>query len=117
MRGRILVVEDEFFIAKEIADALVLAGFEVLGPCPTVRQALSQLDGAHCDAAVLDASLRDESSLPVAQVLTQRRIPFIVVTGFSSDQLPEELAAVTVLSKPLDAQNLISHLGQIISAS
>lgn len=116
MTGRILVVEDDFFIATDIAAALEHAAFEVLGPCPTVLKAMAQLDRGRCDAAVLDASLRNESSLPVARVLAERGIAFVVVTGFSRSQLPAEMATVPVLSKPLHAEDLISHLDRLLSA-
>jgi len=116
MRPRILVVEDDFFIAMEIADALKQGGFEVLGPCPTVEKALARLDGGCCDAAVLDVSLRNESSLQVAKVLKDRGVPFVVVTGFSRSQLPTEMGAVPVLSKPFQAEDLMSHLVRLLSA-
>lgn len=114
--GRILVVEDEFFIAEEIADALEAAGFEVVGPCPTVASALARIaDGPSFDAAVLDASLRHASSLPVAEALAELGIPFAVVTGFSVDQLPARMAAAPVLTKPLRGEDLVSLLRQMIS--
>lgn len=111
MSARILIVEDEYFIAQELADALEGAGMTVLGPCPKVAAALAILaDDDPCDAAVLDASLRGVSSLPVCKALTARGIPFVVVTGFSVDQLPEPMAAAPVLSKPLDPGQLVSVL-------
>lgn len=114
--ARILVVEDEFFIAEEIADALGAAGFEVVGPCPTVAAALAAIaDGPSFDAAVLDASLRDASSLPVAEALAERGIPFAVVTGFSLDQLPAPMAAAPVLTKPLQGEDLVKMLRGLLS--
>ncbi|WP_066530845.1 response regulator [Erythrobacter sp. CCH5-A1] len=111
MSARILVVEDEYFIAQEIAEALESAGYRVVGPCPKVADALAILAGADpCDAAVLDASLRGASSLPVCEALGERGIPFVVVTGFSPDQLPPPMAAATVLAKPLDPEALASAL-------
>jgi len=115
MRGRILVVEDDYFIATEIAAELERATFEVIGPCSTVLQAMAQMDDGSCDAAVLDASLRNESSLPIARALAERGIPFVMVTGFSISQLPAEMATVPVLSKPLHAEDLISHLDRLLS--
>lgn len=113
--GRILVVEDEFFIAEEIADALKAAGFAVLGPYATVAAALEMIaDGPSIDAAVLDASLRDASSLPVAEALAARGIPFAVVTGFSADQLPARMAAAPVLTKPLRGGDLVRLLRQLL---
>jgi DNA-binding response OmpR family regulator len=116
MKPRVLVVEDEFFIAQEIADELAAANIEVLGPCPTVQKALALLDSNHCDAAILDVSLRNENSMAVVQALTDRGIPFIVLTGFSQAQLPQEIAGAPVLTKPLNAQALIRELQRILLA-
>jgi len=116
MNPRILVVEDEFLIAQDIADALEAGGFEVLGPCPTVEKALAYLDdSARCDAAVLDVSLRNQSSLPVAKLLTELGIPFAVVTGFSPGQLPAEMAGIPVLTKPWDNMELVKVMQRLIS--
>jgi len=116
MTGRILVVEDEFFIAQEIAEALEAAGFAVLGPCATVKKALAELDQCpDCAAAVLDASLRQVSSLPVAEALAERGIPFAVVTGFSVEQLPPGMASAPVLTKPLRSADLLKLLAEMVA--
>lgn len=116
MSARILVVEDEYFIAQEIAEALESAGLTVLGPCPKVSAALELLAAVEaCDAAVLDASLRGVSSLPVCEALALRGIPFVVVTGFSVGQLPERMAAAPVLTKPLDPEKLVSVLRGVMA--
>jgi len=117
MSGRILIVEDEYFIAQEIAEALESAGLTVLGPCPKIAAALEIVVGDNpCDAAVLDASLRGVSSLPVCEALAARGIPFVVVTGFSRSQLPELMAAAPVLTKPLDPERLVSVLRGVTAA-
>ncbi|MBB5696139.1 response regulator [Muricoccus pecuniae] len=42
LRGRrILVVEDEYFIAEEVREALERAGAEVVGPVPEVGEAMA----------------------------------------------------------------------------
>lgn len=112
--ARVLIVEDEYFLSREIADLLEVAGFEVLGPCPSVSQALAQIGGTRCDAAVLDVSLRNESSLPVARELTARGIPFMIVTGFSESQLPAEMAGAPMLTKPLQGNQLVVMLRGIL---
>lgn len=115
MKPRILVVEDEFFIAQEIADAVALAGYEVVGPFARVARALERLEqGPPCDAAVLDVSLRNESSLPIAEKLAGEGIPFVVVTGFSLAQVPAGMTAAPVLAKPLDAERLLGAIGGLL---
>lgn len=114
MTTRILLVEDEVLIALQITYALEDAGFEVVGPCQTVAQALRQLDLADCcDAAVLDANLRNESALPVAKMLSALGVPFVVTTGYDRSQLLGELAAAPIMSKPLRTEDLITQLKQL----
>ncbi len=116
MKRRILVVEDESFIALFISEVLETAGFEVVGPWPTVSQALAQLAIPDCcDAAVLDASLRNESAVAVAKALVALEIPFVVTTGYNKSQLPPELAAVPILAKPVNTEELIAHVLRALS--
>ena len=111
MTARILVVDDEVLIAMEIADNLEANGFEVVGPCQSVSQALDVLTKPDCcDAAVLDASLRNESAQPVALALLALQVPFVVVSGYSAHQLPDALAAAPLLTKPVPADALIAQL-------
>lgn len=111
MMARILLVEDEALIAILMADMLESEGFEVIGPCQTVAQALAQLDIPDCcDAVVLDAALRNESAVPVARALMALDIPFVVATGYNRQQLPAELAAAPILSKPVNMDMLVDHL-------
>lgn len=116
MSARILVIEDGVLIAMEISDALETAGFEVVGLCHTVAQALDCLAQPDCcDAVVLDANLRNESAQPVAGALMQLRVPFVVVSGYSSQQLPDGLAAAPLLTKPLRTDDLITQLRHILA--
>ena len=58
LRGRrVLIVEDEFLIALDIEDALAELGCEVLGPVPTVAEAMRLAEPGRCDLAVLDVRL------------------------------------------------------------
>ncbi|MBE7246447.1 MAG: response regulator, partial [Actinomycetospora chiangmaiensis] len=56
---RILVVEDEYIIAVEVKRWLLAAGCDVLGPVPSVDQALDLVEDRRPDAAVLDVNLGD----------------------------------------------------------
>ena len=78
--------------------------------------ALAKLaEGQPCDAALLDASLRHESSLPVAEALAARGIPFAVVTGFSPEQLPARMATAPVLTKPVRSEELIRLVNAMLA--
>ena len=92
MTVRVLVVEDEAIVAIDIADQLTEAGFEVVGPAPSVAKALKLIEHVGCDIAVLDVNLRDETAEPVARELRLRRTPFLFLSAVSRDQLRWDLA-------------------------
>ncbi len=116
MKHRVLVVEDEILIALFISEVLETAGFDVVGPWPTVSQALAQLAIPDCcDVAVLDASLRNESAVAVAKALVALGIPFVVATGYNKSQLPPELAAAPILAKPVNTEELIACVRRALS--
>jgi len=62
--ARVLVVEDEYFVAEEITRALEDRGAKVIGPAPTMADALTLISDGPLDAAILDINpaLRDDMS-------------------------------------------------------
>ena len=66
-----------------------------------------------CDVAVLDVQLGLETSAPVAQALNARRIPFIIVSGYSIDRLAPEFGDACTLSKPARPEDLIARLRKL----
>ncbi len=103
---RILVIEDEALVAMLIEDALLDAGFGVIGPARSVAEALEMLAAEQPAAAVLDLNLGGENSIPVADALLARGIPFLVATGYGSAGLPQTYRHVPVLPKPYDPADL-----------
>lgn len=81
-----------------------------IGPATNVAGALRLLTEKGCDAAVLDVHLGLETSAPVAQALNARGIPFIIVSGYSIDQLPPGFGDASTLSKPARPEELIARL-------
>lgn len=83
LAGRcILVVEDEYLIAAEMKRWLLAAGSEVLGPVPSVDQALDLIADHTLDAAVLDVNLGEGDTVyPVADKLGVLGVPYLFATG------------------------------------
>jgi CheY-like chemotaxis protein len=102
--GRVLlIVEDEYLAATELARALKHHGATVVGPAPDVARALRLLERVErLDGAILDIQLRDERVFPVAEALRARAIPFIFVTGFDPETLPETYRGVPLCTKPIE---------------
>lgn len=112
----VLVVEDEYFIAEEIAQALKAHGVEVLGPVADISDALSQIELRRVDAAILDINLRGELAFAVADELAARSIPFVFATGYDSQVTPERHKAVPRWEKPYDVGSLTQHIAGLKSA-
>src|SRR3954466_12140820 len=109
---RLLVVEDEYLVAADLAASLESLGTEVIGPAASVGEALSfvEKDGARLDGAVLDINLRNERVYPVADVLTARGIPFVFTSGYDAVAVPTTYASVPRCEKPVDKTQLVRLL-------
>ena len=96
----ILIVEDEPLIAMMLEDFILSLGHEVRGPCESVGEALTALDGKPFDLAILDVNLKGESVWPVATALRERGIPFVLASGGHVEPPPSEFANVAMIEKP-----------------
>jgi DNA-binding response OmpR family regulator len=110
MNPRVLIVEDEFFIALDIGQQLADKGFEVVGPAPSVSKALKLVAESGCDVAILDVNLGGETSEPIARKLQEADKPFVVLSGYSTDNKLPWFGGAPVLSKPLRMDDLVAAL-------
>ncbi|WP_333683707.1 response regulator [Pontibaca methylaminivorans] len=107
----ILVVEDEYFQAEDLEQALVKAGARLAGPCPSVAAGRIALeDGGPVDAAVLDINLGGEDVYALAEILNSREIPFLFATGYDRASLPRSYRGIPVLEKPFGIEQLLDVL-------
>jgi CheY-like chemotaxis protein len=112
---RVLVVEDEYFLADDICRALRSAGADVAGPVGEIEEALRILhDGSVVDGAVLDVNLRNEMVFPLAQELRTRHLPFVFTTGYDPVSIAPEFQDVPLWEKPIDIASMIRGLGGLI---
>lgn len=115
---KVLLVEDDYFIAVEMQRMLSKGGAQVLGPVASVDKALT-LIAAHSeiDAAVLDVNLRDIMVFPVADALETRGVPFVFATGYEGTAIPARYAHVQRCEKPVDMDKLAQVLSNEIKTS
>lgn len=108
LRGRrILVVEDEYFIADDVREGLERAGAEVVGPVPSLAEALDLARGEGVlDGAVLDVNLGGERVWPAAEALAARGVPVVLATGYDTGMIPPAHMHLTRCEKPVSAQIL-----------
>lgn len=101
LAGRqILIVEDEYLIASEIADAIRHLGGTVIGPCPDVAAARQALAGSTPQGAVLDLNLKGESVVELAEELDEMRVTIVYHTGYDTTSAAEDLPRGTIIVKP-----------------
>ncbi len=99
---RVLVVEDEVFVALDVAATVEDANGTVLGPVGTVRQAIDIINRNEIDAAILDVNLADGDVEAVLDRLKSRDVFVVIHTGGGlparlADRYPE----VPVFQKPI----------------
>jgi DNA-binding NarL/FixJ family response regulator len=56
-RGRVLIVEDEYFVALDAEDALTSAGFTVVGIAATAEEAIAMAAAERPDLVLMDIRL------------------------------------------------------------
>ncbi|MBX5222366.1 response regulator [Rhizobium sp. NLR8a] len=112
---KVLVVEDEFFIADELRRKLTAAGLRVLGPVSSNEHALDLLEQERPDVAVLDVHLGGARATPVAAKLRQLNIPFVLATASPAHELASPvLADAVILEKPTDFGLLIETVRRVV---
>lgn len=113
-QGRVLVVEDDYFIANDVCDSLATMGCNVVGPFPSVEAATAAVESEPLDAAVLDVNLAGDAVYPLARKLIRRRVPLLFVTGYSSERISKKFAAVPRLTKPILPGQLQTAVARLI---
>jgi DNA-binding NtrC family response regulator len=113
--ARILVVEDEYYLAEDLADALRSGGAVVVGPVGSLGQAEEPLAAGRLDGAVLDMNLRGEPGFALAERLQADGVPFVIVSGYSSEAIPHSLSQVPRLEKPIDSRDAVKALAQLLA--
>lgn len=107
----VLIVEDDPRVAMILVDKVAAMEGAVIGPVPTVAEALTMLDGATVAAAIMDANLADRDITPVALRLLHDHVPFVIYTGSG---LPEGLACqserIRVVMKPSDPTAILLEM-------
>lgn len=112
---RVLVVEDEMFVAMLLEDMLGDLGCEIVGPAASVEQALAIIEAAGTfDAAVLDVNLNGQKSYPVADALVARGVPFVFSSGYGKDSLSDGYQSYPVMQKPFDLREFGRTLTTIL---
>jgi|HubBroStandDraft_6_1064221.scaffolds.fasta_scaffold69616_1 CheY-like chemotaxis protein len=102
---RVLVLEDEPFIAMMIEEELEALDIHVVGPVNNLKSAITLAANSDFDGALLDLNINGDYATEVADKLRVRGVPFIFVTGY---ERPGGLrySDVAILRKPFTQTEL-----------
>ena len=103
---RVLVVEDESLVGMEIEDAIADLGHQVVGPIAELHEAMELAASEALCCAILDINIRGGHSYPVADILLERGVPVLLLSGYGALTVPERLRGETLLPKPFTAAQL-----------
>lgn len=107
---KILVVEDDSFVADDLKDKLEQLEYRVTAIVESYKEALEAVERERPDLALLDIELKGElSGIDLAEKLARLGIPYIYLTGLrdintylrAKNSQPQRY-----LSKPIDLYNL-----------
>ncbi|CCM74484.1 response regulator [Rhizobium mesoamericanum] len=107
---RILIAEDEYLLAHELAVALEDRGAIVVGPSASEKDAMANVEARAPTQAVVDINLGLGPSFTLSRFLAKRGIPFVFMTGYDRDIVPPEFSDVPFHKKPLDIESFAEDL-------
>ena len=112
---RVLVVEDEFFLAQDLRRALERSGAQVIGPVGNLVDAMRQVMAGGFEVAVVDLNLRGQMAYSIARELRQQDVPFVFATGYDRSDIPAEFANVKIWERPFEERQLVADLARFCS--
>ena len=113
----VLLVEDEATLMQVVGESIAQLGHTVTHRAEGLEDALARATEGGFDVAMLDVNLNGADSFAVADVLTERGIPFVFTTGFGADHLPERFRASPLMEKPFrlrDIGNALSRMAESV---
>ena len=110
---RVLIVEDEWFLASDLQTALNSFGADVIALVGDLDDARAQLAGGGFDVGVIDINLRGHHAFGIADELQRQGIPFVFATGYSAEVIPIRFANVARWEKPFDPHRLAESVMQL----
>lgn len=109
-RARVLILEDEYFIADDLAKAVRTFGAEVVGPFASCDDALDAATTEPLSLAIVDIDLNGDLAYPVVDVLKERGIPTVFATGLTRKMIHDRYRDIPLWTKPYLPSMLLASL-------
>jgi CheY-like chemotaxis protein/DNA-directed RNA polymerase specialized sigma24 family protein len=117
---RVLVIEDEPMMAMNIAHIMRHMGHEVCGVAQTRREALARVRESQPNLILADVRLRDGDSgiATVREIVRQRSVPVIFITGHAHELLGEQpVRPAMVVGKPFAPRTLEAAVRRVLGGT
>jgi DNA-binding response OmpR family regulator len=111
---RVLLVEDDYYLAGDAERALRGAGALIEGPYPSQSQAEEALERRRPDCAMIDINLGDGPSFELAKRLRRHQVPFVFLTGYDPEVIPAEFSDVCCLHKPIEFSHMVQSIAELM---
>jgi len=107
---RVLVVEDDYFVAQDLCSILRTSGATVVGPARSVRNGRELANAHRPDCVLLDINLHGEYAFELAEELQMLGVRTVFTTGYDATFIPPRLRTTACLQKPIDTNALIQTI-------
>jgi DNA-binding NtrC family response regulator len=109
----VLVVEDNWQVAKALECALRQLEMQVSGPASTTSDAKRLVAAQTPRVAIVDVNLKREMACDLISELHEMGVHVIVISGYAIPPIPKKKAAV-ILQKPFSAEDLLTALRTVV---
>ena len=114
-RPRVLVVEDEFIIALDVAETVRDLGYALEGPYADKEHAFHAIEEDLPDCAILDVFTADGEVYPLADALTEAGVPIIFHSGHvTPSEVRQRYPDAWACAKPCSPDKLIDVLQEAV---
>jgi DNA-binding NtrC family response regulator len=114
MKGAsIFLVEDEFLIRMMLVEMLEELGHRVVAEAGSIQTAEPLARTSAFDLAIFDINIAGFNISPIAEIVAERGLPFVFVTGHGPAGQPVLFNDKPVLNKPF----LIEHFADMINSA
>jgi CheY-like chemotaxis protein len=116
---RILVVEDDYFVALTVVSILEDAGAIVIGPINSLEEALTLVESGDVEFefAVIDINLRGKKSYPIADALVLRNLKFMFATGYGVDAIDPAYSHFSRCEKPFSQDGFLQTMSGCLNGA
>jgi CheY-like chemotaxis protein len=108
---RVLILEDDPFIALDLQAIVESEGHEVVGLFESIAEAQEHLKD-NFDYALLDIDVVGGKSFGIAAELLERQIPFAFVSASRPTEVPQDLRQASFIPKPFEETVILKSIAQ-----